>query len=161
MVGGSAANYIARPEPGDRLLFGGSIRKLKSQAAADAIKRARSLKAGSFTFFGEWFGKPYDNWHKILGCSAVGADLIVEFEGGETLTVTDPEGIDAGPDVFVIRKASAVRWEWFYYGQPHSAESRYFFQYTVHGSSVKADTNVDWYTPALSPSISENAIEMH
>ena len=107
------------------------------------------------------FGRPYDNVHKIIGCSAAGANLVVEFSGGERLTVTDPEGVEAGPDTFLIRKASRVRWEWFYYGRPQTPNNRYFFEYTADGSSVKAHTNVDWYTPSLSPSISAKAVEMY
>lgn len=110
--------------------------------------------------WGEWFGKPHDNIHSINRCSAVGSTLMLEFNNGEILTVENPEGIEISDTVFSIRSASAVRWEWFYYGRPHTEDNRYYYQFARSGSVVKAQSNVDWYKPNLAPSPEKNAAEL-
>jgi hypothetical protein len=30
------------------------------------------LRGGTFRFWGEWFGKPYGNWHRLVRCEADG-----------------------------------------------------------------------------------------
>ncbi len=110
--------------------------------------------------WGEWFGKPYDNFHTIKGCSATGPALILEFDAGETLTVENPGGLQITSTLFSIRSASAVRWEWFYYGRPHVAENRYYYRFARNGSFVEAQSNVDWYKANLSPSLDNNAAEL-
>jgi hypothetical protein len=128
---------------------------------ADRINAALpNAKAGSLRMWGEWFGKPYDNFHSINRSSAVGSTLMLEFDGGETLTIENPEGLEISDTIFSIRSASAVRWEWFYYGRPHTEENRYYYQFARSGSGVEAQSNVDWYKPNLSPSPDKNAAEL-
>jgi hypothetical protein len=86
--------------------------------------------------------------------------LILEFDAGETLTVENPEGLEVSSTAFSIRSASAVRWEWFYYGRPNIADNRYYYQFARSGSRVEAQSNVDWYKPSLSPSLEKNAAEL-
>jgi len=86
--------------------------------------------------------------------------LLLEFGGGETLTVENPEGLELSSTLFSIRSASAVRWEWFYYGRPHIADNRYFYQFTRGASFVEAQSNVDRYKPDFSPSPANNAAEL-
>lgn len=118
-----------------------------------------NVKAGSLRMWGEWFGRPHDNFHMMKRCSAAGSTLMLEFDDGETLTVESPEGLEVSSTVFAIRSASAVRWEWFYYGRPHVAGNRYYYQFVRSGSCVEAHTNVDWCRPNLSPSVDQNAAE--
>ena len=110
--------------------------------------------------WGEWFGRPHDNVHTMKRCSAAGSTLVLEFDDGETLTVESPEGLEVSSTVFAIRSASAVRWEWFYYGRPHLPGNRYYYQFVRSGSVVEAETNVDWYRLHLSPSADQNAAEL-
>ena len=133
---------------------------MDAQTAAALIASRPQLKAGSLRFYGEWFGKPYDNCHRIVGCRTANEALILEFDGGEKLTVKDLDGLNIGPEVFVIRNAATIRWEWFYYGRPQSPENLYFYEFIQSGSTIRATTNVDWYQPNLSPSSDENAIEI-
>jgi hypothetical protein len=118
------------------------------------------VKAGSLRMWSEWFGRPYDNFHSIKRCAAVGSTLTVEFDGGETLTVENAEGLTISETAFSIRSASAVRWEWFYYGRSHVADNRYFYQFVRMGSLVEAQSNVDWYSPNFAPSAESNAVEL-
>ena len=43
-----------------------------AEVIAKGINAASTWKAGSLRFWGEWFGKPHDNWHKIVRRSANG-----------------------------------------------------------------------------------------
>jgi hypothetical protein len=131
-----------------------------AQLIAKRINAASALKAGSLRFWGDWFGKPHDNWHKIVRCSADGNALRIEFNDGEKLIVVEPEGLELSASTFAIRNAAAVRWEWFYYGRPQTAESLYFYEYKRSGAKIDATTNVDWYNPKLSPNSGENAVEI-
>src|SRR5689334_4920571 len=75
-------------------------------------------KSCSLTFWGDWFGRPMDNTHRIVRCSANGDSLRLWFDEGETLTLDSPVGFDVSKDVFWVNDAALVRWEWFYYGRP-------------------------------------------
>jgi len=127
---------------------------------AGKINALSAVKAGTLRFWGEWFGKPYDNYHKIVRCSAVEASLVIEFDEGELLTIRDPDGVTANADVFCVKNATLVRWEWFYYGRAASADNRYFYEYVRDGSKITGSTNVDWYKLVLSPLVNENAVEI-
>jgi hypothetical protein len=134
---------------------------MDTKSLADKISAAiPSIKAGALRMWGEWFGRPYDNMHRIIGCSAVGSALIVDFNDGETLTIENPVGLEVNKNLFSIRSASSVRWEWFYYGRPHTDENRYHYTFSKRGSTIYAESNVDWCDPALSPSAAQKAVEL-
>lgn len=46
-----------------------------------------NARSGTIRFFGEWFGRPYDNQHEIIAASATDDVLTVEFSGDEQLAV--------------------------------------------------------------------------
>jgi hypothetical protein len=129
-------------------------------ALAAGINAQAGLKSGCLRFWGDWFGKPYDNVHTVLRCLVEGDALVVEFDGGERLTMRNPEGVTANRLTFRVRSATLIRWEWFYYGRAHMPENRYFYEYVRSGSSVTGSTNVDWYKPDLAPSVDQNAVEI-
>ena len=133
---------------------------MDAQLIAKRINAAASLKVGSLRFWGEWFGKPNDNCHRVVGCSAESNTLLIEFDDGGKLTVVDPAGLELSTTTFAIRDASSVRWEWFYYGRPQTPENLYFYEHRRRGKTIDATTNVDWYTPGLSPTVTENAVEV-
>jgi hypothetical protein len=93
-------------------------------------------------------------------CHATANSLVLKFDGGEVLTVTEPESLMVGIDVFTIHNAQSVRWEWFYYGRPAVAENLYFYEFSRRGLIIEARTNVDWHQPKLTPSTDENAVEI-
>jgi hypothetical protein len=148
-VGARPLNFTVRPQL-----------VVDAQPIAKRINAASALKVGSLRFWGEWFGRPYDAWHKIVRCSADGNTLRLEFHDGGKLTVVDPEDLELSATTFAIRSAAAVRWEWFYYGRPQTAENLYFYEYKRSGAKIDATTNVDWYDPKLSPNPVENAVEI-
>jgi hypothetical protein len=79
-----------------------------------------NIKGGTLRFFGEWFGRPYDNYHRIIGSEFQDEILIIHFDKGESLKIREPEGFQIGENIFIIHKANCVRWEWFYYGRPRT-----------------------------------------
>lgn len=95
-----------------------------------AIKGALPRLHGSLQFFGEWFGRPWDNNHSMVAAEANENRLRLTFDDDETLDVWDPTGLDLGSDhVLVIRSATRVRWEWFDYGGPKTPENRHYIEY--------------------------------
>ncbi len=126
---------------------------------AELIQRGLpNVKSGTLRFWGQWFGRPYDNIHTVTGASSSDEVLEVRFDNGETLRVFEPTGAVVGSARFTIGNASRVRWEWNAYGNPPGR--RYFEEYVWQGGEVDARTDVDWYTPVLRPSVTEPAVEI-
>jgi hypothetical protein len=109
-----------------------------AQQMAQTITRALPrLKHGSLKFFGEWFGRPWDNNHSIVAAQADENLLRLTFDDDETLDVWDPTELELESNLFVIRSASRVRWEWFAYGEPKTPDSRHYVEYRNGGSAIQ------------------------
>jgi hypothetical protein len=134
----------------------------EAQQIADQIRLAiPKLKGGTLRFFGDWFGRPYDNIHTVLDAVAEDNCLILTLDGSETLRLWDPKGYVGDKYAFKILAASRVRWEWYFYGRPRLPENLYYREYVVRASGeIEARTNVDWYLPNLQPTIDSPAIEL-
>lgn len=117
---------------------------------------------GSIKIYGEWFGRPRDNYHKVVDAKIESQCLIVSFDGGEKLMVWDPRRFetDKRSRTFKIVGASKVRWEWFYYGKPHSSENLCFIEYVVEGQEITVTTNTDRPASAFEPSLKQLAVEL-
>lgn len=104
---------------------------------------------GSLRFYGEWFGgRPYENQHTLADAKCDENTLVLTFDDRETLTVRDPDGVTVTEDGVRVANASAVRWEWFYYGRPQTPENLYVIEYVVanDGTIIVNDTT-DWHEP--------------
>jgi len=101
-------------------------------------KNINSLKKGSLRFWGDWFGRPMDNYHIIVYVQFVESDntLILKFNEGESLIVLDPVNIKFNSSEFYIRSASKIRWEWFSYGQPRNIQNLYYREYVKQDRSI-------------------------
>jgi len=119
-----------------------------------------NVKAGALCFWGEWFGRPYDNFHQIVSCEAEGEALKLHFSENDTLFVWSPRGLNADQKTFRISDAAKVRWEWFYYGRPKTQDNRYFMEFIRGGNAITATSNINWYTPNLQPNQNAPAVEM-
>ncbi|HEV2754977.1 MAG TPA: hypothetical protein VG318_04295 [Actinomycetota bacterium] len=96
------------------------------------------LKRGSLQFFGEWFGRPGDNNHSIVAAEADENRLRLTFDDDETLDVWDPKELELQSDqLFVIRSASRVRWEWFHYGESKTPDNRHFIEYRYGDNAIQ------------------------
>lgn len=116
------------------------------------------FKGGSLRIFGDWFGRPYDNFHVPKTFSFVDNILVITFENDETLTIWNPSQLQIEEHTFKVEEASKVRWEWFYYGRPKIEENRFFLEYAKDQSAIHADTNVNWYRPRFNTSMKESAV---
>ena len=130
-----------------------------SQIATVINSALPSLKSGSLRFWGNWFGRPYDNWHRLLRCEANSETVILSFNEGEVLVITNPFEVVIDIDRFSIREASSVRWEWFCYGLPKTIENRRFQEYVCDGKSTAFNTNSDADSRDPNLSASANAVE--
>jgi len=134
-----------------------------AEQIAGRIRQALpNIKRGALRFWGNWFGRPYDNIHWIVDCEAEGDLLRVRFNEDEMLSVVSPRNASIDASTFLIDDASRVRWEWFYYGRTKTPENLCVREFTKHqdGSIVGEETNVDWPTRDLKGTSSEAAVEI-
>lgn len=113
-------------------------------------------KCGSLCFWGDWFGRPMDDWH-----TPVGADyderrdiLTICFEGGNRCTVYGPKKIVNEPKTFQIQSARKVVWEWYHYGKEQMPEYLYRRIYSwndrkpdlveYRGEQIVRRKRIDW-----------------
>jgi hypothetical protein len=133
----------------------------EAEQIASCMKAALPhLKAGTLRFWGEWFGRPYDNIHQIVDCDAQHEVLHIQFNEGESLYLWSPQQAELDHRMFRIQSAARVRWEWFAYGRPKTDQNRYFIDFTRTDDRVDAQTNVDWYTANLRPTLRAPAVEI-
>jgi hypothetical protein len=125
------------------------------------------IEPGTLRLWGQWFGRPYDNAHRLVGCDAPQTDLLhMHFNEGELLSIWSPRDLHIGPNtqrsrpILLIMDAARIRWEWFYYGRAHIPANRYFNEFVKASDGIEARTNVDWYAPNLQPVITEPAVEI-
>lgn len=81
-------------------------------------------KGGTMCFYGQWFGRPYDNFHRIRDAVLDDGQLKVRFQGGEILTVINPQKISNGGKSFVVEKADEVIWQYAPYGLGNGQKER-------------------------------------
>jgi hypothetical protein len=118
------------------------------------------FKGGTLRMFGDWFGRPHDNFHQAKQFSFDGCILTVTFYEDEQLIVWNPQDVIVERHRFIIGNADRVRWEWYYYGRPKLQENRFFLDYTRTSDGIKVESNVDWYAPVFSASGSEPAVQI-
>mgnify|MGYP000114160139 CR=1 FL=1 len=120
-------------------------------------------KGGSFRIFGDWFGKPHDNYHEI-----VSADfdeqlnkLTLDFKEGEKLEIYNPRHIFEASTFLKIVQADRIKLTWFYFGKPRSSENQYFLDYKLTDKKITTETDVDWYKPIFDVSLGDPALMIY
>ena len=86
------------------------------QIAVKSVPIDIITKRGSLFFFGESFGKPYDNIHKIKSVHYDGQLLVICFDQWEELFVYHPQDIKSTEKELRIGSASKVKWSYIPYG---------------------------------------------
>lgn len=81
------------------------------------FKEELKIKGRSVCIWGEWFGRPGDNFHQVKTVKWTEDSISIHFKGGESLYITDPEVVENKADRFVVRDASRVLWTWYLYGE--------------------------------------------
>lgn len=100
-------------------------------------------KCGSLWFFGESFGRPYDNVHRIKSIKYDGELLEIMFDRGEELLIYNPENIRSNEKELKIGEASKVKWFYIPYGsytrqrtETYKKESGKVTKITEYGEEV-------------------------
>lgn len=93
---------------------------------------------GSLRFWGDWFGRPYDNFHRPVSAELDGSVLTMLFDNGERLTVYEPSGIVNKPNDFHIAHASKIVWEWYNYGRERTPENLCRLEYAYYHGAASA-----------------------
>lgn len=93
-------------------------------------------KGGTLRFWGDWFGRPCDNFHRPVSAERNGSVLTIRFDNGERLTVFEPSGIVNEQNDFHIESAEKIVWEWYYYGRERTPENLCRLEYTYNRGTV-------------------------
>jgi hypothetical protein len=120
-----------------------------------------NIKAGSLRFFGVWFGKPYDNCHKLVKAESTSDLLLLTFNEGETLEIISPKGLDYSSEQFEIQHAKQVIWNWYYYGREKMSSNLFHYKFMVAGNNVLLSTNATWYAEKQIAQLSEPAVKIY
>lgn len=123
-------------------------------------KNFSKFKGGTLCIFGDWFGRPHDNFHQPQNFSVSDDLLTVTFDQNETLMVWNPKDIKIDENTFVVNKADHVRWEWFFYGRPPLDENKYFMDYVCTANGIQGNSDVDWYSHTFTTSESKPAVKI-
>lgn len=133
---------------------------IASQIVSSVASLQPDVKRGTLRFWGVWFGRPWDNVHRIVSCDADGNTLTMGFDNGETLTIVNPTRFKIDKKTFRIRFADRIVWEWYFYGRPAVPENLYRVEYLRKGLRIVGKSNADWYVPNLKPKAWNRALEI-
>lgn len=95
-----------------------------------------SIKGGSLRFWGEWFGRPGDNFHRLVGAQAEGDALRLAFDMGERVTLWSARGLELSAGALKIATSARVRLDWFSYGAEPTPANLRFMDFTHNGERV-------------------------
>lgn len=101
------------------------------------------IKRGTLRFWGEWFGRPYDNCHTLIRCENEDNLLKLHFNENETLFVWSPRGLKISSSIFHIAHADYMRLEWFYYGNPKTPSNLRILDFSKPTDAIFAKDYVD------------------
>lgn len=111
------------------------------ELAAEIVAALPGIKSGTLRIWGQWFGRPYDNFHTLVSSDATDDCLRLRFDGAEVLAVWNPTGAAITATEFRITAATEVRWTWYYYGRPQIPENLFYIDYANHNGEVVFRTN--------------------
>lgn len=89
------------------------------------------LTGGSIRFWGNWLGRPFDNYYKVIRTdyNVIENTLIIYFNQAEKCTIFNPKNIVNEKNKFCITSASEIVWEYESYGvtQPNYRKTVYTY----------------------------------
>jgi hypothetical protein len=81
------------------------VAKLLTEEFVEKYNRKEGLiKGGSLCFYGHWFGRPYDNYHRLelATFDSITNTLTLTFDENETLSILNPQDISEFEKKFTI-----------------------------------------------------------
>jgi len=105
--------------------------------------RQGQVQGGTLCFWGHWFGRPYDNFHRIVSVDFDTSThiLTIRFSEQETLVVTNPSDVQEYKDKLQINKADKVHWQWYYYGKTQEPENLFHYDIIRNENTITGSTN--------------------
>ena len=136
---------------------------IKPETLVKIINDKKLIRSGAIRFWGDWFGRPYDNIHKIDRgeYNNKSSLLIIHFNHGEVLSVINPGDIVADSNDFIIKDASVVKWQWYMYGKEKIKDNLRFIEYRKNGTNIYGSTDIDWYQHKFETSCNEPAVKLY
>ena len=103
-------------------------------------------KNGTLMFWGEWFGRPMDNYHVVTDSYWEKDNILfIKLSNGEVITIHNPQNITSNETKFYINDASLITFEWFYYGREHTPGNmrRLKYWYIGLGRIICFETDIE------------------
>jgi hypothetical protein len=120
-----------------------------------------NIKKGTLRFWGDWFGRPYDNVHMITGAERISNGIKILFDNDEMLSIVNPGRASINENEFVVLKAKSIKWEWYSYGKEKTDKNKYCILYENMGNEIIGKSNEDWYTHIFETDIHEPAVKIY
>src|SRR5699024_10519462 len=99
------------------------------------INQLEEKPGGTLRIFGEWFGRPYDNYHKISECTYKDEILKMTFDTGETIKIWEPSHIIFNANELIFKGSTCVEFSRYDYGKPRTNENVIINRYTNNEES--------------------------
>jgi hypothetical protein len=112
-------------------------------------KKEGIVKGGALCFYGHWFGRPYDNYHKLelATFDQITNTLTLTFDEKETLTILNPQDISEIEGELIIGSADSIHWKWFLYGNAQEDNNLYFIEINRTDNVLTGNSNITSYQP--------------
>lgn len=95
------------------------------------INNLKEKPGGTLRFYGDWIGRPYDNYHKILECSFKDGILDITFDAGEMIKILNPSNIIFNDNKLIIKDSNCVDFLRYGYGKPQTEENLIINRYSI------------------------------
>jgi len=104
------------------------------------------IKGGSLCFWGQWFGRPYENYLEIVSVSfdKFQNKLVIIFSKQEKLIIENPGNIEEHSNRLEIKSAERVYFEWYDYGKVQKLKNLMYYDFTKVGNKIKGKNNIHW-----------------
>lgn len=118
-----------------------SLLERAEQCMKERFVEKLKIDGGSLCIWGEWFGRPHDNYHAVESVRWEKDEIQINFQEGESLFIYKPEKILNGKKKLVIGNAQKVLWVWNAYGRAQVYENMFVRQYTkdANGMILRAE----------------------
>ena len=87
------------------------LEKVK-QAIGERFVDELKIEGGCISIWGEYFGRPYDNYHSITSLRWSHEEIAILFSNDQSLYIKNPIVKQNEKDIFVVEDASEVLWVW-------------------------------------------------
>lgn len=104
-------------------------------------------QGGSLCFYGDWFGRSYDNFHKIIHARYDDKLLEIFFDCHEHLIIYEPQNITNTKHELKIKNAKKVKWMYIPYETATTKHNTII--YTAEGEKISKHTKygIEYLTP--------------